>query len=153
MKEAKGSWRISMGALLSAVCLKATKDATESLNIPRWKGPVRIIESKLLPCPWLTPSIATVPCSCYLPQILLQEGNLPLVSSPAGPVPGKPQQPGVELVADSWPESLLVSFNHLGGERTGAVIMLVGLGPGDLPTAPCCLLPQAPGLRCILGSI
>lgn len=38
MKEAKGFWRISMGALLSAVSLKASKDAME-LNIPSWKGP------------------------------------------------------------------------------------------------------------------
>lgn len=54
---------------------------------------------------------------CYLPQILLQEGDLAVVPGPPGTEVGQAQQPGVELIAQGWPQPLLVSLEHLHRER------------------------------------
>lgn len=84
---------------------------------------------------------------CYLPQILLQEGDLPVVPSLPGTVVGQAEQPGVELIAQGWPQPLLVSLEHLERERGRAesqsTSMLwgriwVGRGCCPAPLTPSC---------------
>lgn len=61
------------------------------------------------------PALSTPrPSGCrYLPEILLQEGDTPVVPGLPGTVVGQAQQPGVELTAQGWPQALLVSLEHL----------------------------------------
>lgn len=40
-----------------------------------------------------------------------------MAPSPPGTVFGQAQQPGVELIAQGWPQALPVSLQHLGRER------------------------------------
>lgn len=74
----------------------------------------------------LQPTLSTAGPSgrCYLPQIFLQEGNLPVVPSLPGPVVGETQQPRVELIANGWPETLLISLYHLERERESTKVNL-----------------------------
>lgn len=73
------------------------------------------LSSELSPC--LRPALS--PRGRYLPQVLLQEGDLPVAPCLPSPVLGEPQQPRVELVAHGWPEPLLMSLQHLQRESRG----------------------------------
>lgn len=47
-----------------------------------------------------------------------------MVPSLPGPVVGETQQPRVELIANGWPETLLISLYHLERERESTKVNL-----------------------------